>query len=243
MSREEKFEFIEAFLAGKTEGQQIDPPEDEVEMEEEIRFHRDLHEAIHDKDLQRFEQKVKEAEKVYFQKQQSKRKRIYWAGLSIAAALLLFLGIRGIFQAETSGPELYEAFYQPYQAPAVFRSEGQGELDPDLMLALVAYRQMDYEAALNQFNAVLNEHPEQDLALFLQAICFLELDSSRQAQQGFKGVVSDNTSLFREQAYWYAALDLVRQNKFEKAKEFLQRIPKDERAIELLNKLPNTSPF
>lgn len=235
MTKEEKYQLIENYLAG---GKIPDEENWLLRFGDEIKLHKGLQEAIADADLRLFEERIKEGEAIYFAKQSRKKRRLFLGGLSLAAALAFLFAINMLLPGRPSGAELYGEYFTPYQAPSVFRSEKLSGLDEDLMLGLAAYKRGSYGPAIGHFSDFLTQHPDIEVAYLLRGVCYLNLDSTDRAQQDFEVLRKDGESLFVEQANWYLALSLVREERWEEARELLEKLSQKPEAGQLLRRLP-----
>jgi hypothetical protein len=150
--------------------------------------------------------------------------RTLWLRWAVAAAMILgALGILFWVQEKPSGPEeLFAANYEVYELDYTTRSPG--EENPE-SLALATYRNRDYPAAIQQLERVLendSENPSLQLAL---AISYWENKQPEQAQSTLRPLFDH--PLLKDQAYWYAALFALAQDRKEQALEYLNKIAED----------------
>ncbi len=149
--------------------------------------------------------------------------RQLWLRWSAAAALLIgALSILFWIQQKPSTEQLFAANYEVYQLDAT--SRGPAADDPNSS-ALKAYQEQDYPSAIRQFGNILQNEPENPTLQLALAISYWENDQPQQAQSAIKTLF--NHPILKDQAYWYAALFALAEDKTEVAIEYLEQIPTD----------------
>lgn len=149
--------------------------------------------------------------------------RQLWLRWSAAAALLIgALGILFWIQQTPSSEQLFAANYEVYQFDATSRGPSDG--DPS-SLALQAYQEQDYATATKQLSNILQNEPENPTLQLALAISYWENGQREQAQSAIKTLF--NHPILKDQAYWYAALFALAENKTEVAMKYLALIPAD----------------
>lgn len=143
-----------------------------------------------------------------------------------AASLSLLLGIGGIgyyqMNAPPSNVEVFEQYYEPYNATISFRS-GNEELNSLLTKAYQFYQKEEYSKALSLFNRILDKKKDM-AALLYSGISLMEIEKYREAEQSFEVVVEDQDNLFVEQAKWYMAMCYIKANKITEAEMLLEEL-------------------
>jgi predicted Zn-dependent protease len=167
--------------------------------------------------------------------------RRYWIPLSVAAALIISLGLWYIIP--TSSGVSYEGLYAAYFEP--FDSPGSGltrSTDDEKTLKAKAYNAYDageYENASQLFVALLNEK-DDPIAHLCLGNTWLMLDKPIEAERVFVHILEKHSDLVT-QAKWYLALTFLRQGKIERTKATLWEISNSstygKQARELLKKL------
>lgn len=148
--------------------------------------------------------------------------RQLWLRWSAAAALLIgALGILFWIQQPPSAEQLFAANYEVYQLDATSR----GTADDPNRMALQAYEEQDYASAIRQLGNILQNEPENPTLQLALAISYWENGQHQQAQSAIKTLF--NHPILKDQAYWYAALFALAEDKTEIAIEYLEQIPAD----------------
>ncbi|WP_020535526.1 tetratricopeptide repeat protein [Lewinella cohaerens] len=149
--------------------------------------------------------------------------RQLWLRWSVAAGLLVgALGILFLLQQNPSSQELFADNYEVYSLDPTSRSGG--EENPAAM-ALEAYQQQDYTAAIKEFDHILQNEPEQPTLQLALAISYWENGQTEQAKSAIKTLF--NHPILKDQAFWYAALFALAEDNPEAAVEYLEKIPTD----------------
>jgi hypothetical protein len=149
--------------------------------------------------------------------------RQLWLRWSAAAALLIgALGILFWIQQKPSAEQLFAANYEVYQLDDT--SRGIADDDPN-RIALKAYQEQDYATATKQLSNILQNEPENPTLQLALAISYWENGQHPQAQSAIKTLF--NHPILKDQAYWYAALFALAEDKTEVATEYLEQIPAD----------------
>jgi tetratricopeptide (TPR) repeat protein len=138
--------------------------------------------------------------------------------------------IRQFVSTDPSG-QLFEAYYNAYPEEVLtqMRSTAEESRSDDkarLIEGLQAYKTKNFEAAASQIQAYLQEQPNDLIARFYLGMTYMELKQFDQAQQTFEPVI-EARSTYYEEASWYNALSLLKQNEKTKAEEQLQLITQE----------------
>lgn len=232
MNKEERFEQIERYIRGE-----MGPAERadfvlllaaDASLKEEVALHEGIESLARRED---FLQRVSETAHDHFaampaqaDKPRGGRRMLYWS-MAAAVVLLAAIGIFVLQPARPSGQELYTAYFSPYDVPTALRSEDAIPIDADAQQAFTRYNQKDYAAAIPLFTQVLEGSSEKNtLLLFTRGICYLATGDTERAEQDFQAVVSDDDSLFVNQARWYLALTHLRAGRIQSAQTVLHTV-------------------
>lgn len=135
---------------------------------------------------------------------------------SIAASLILLLGITGLLSRHSSQGELYQKFYNKYETAGIVRS-ASSTADQTLNSAMQKYEDQDYEAALNLFSKVISNDQNNMAGHFYTGVSLQETGKYQNAIQEYQTVISNKDNLFIEQAQWYIGLCYLQTNENKKA--------------------------
>lgn len=146
---------------------------------------------------------------------------------SVAASLVLALGIAGLLSRQPSSGEIYRKFYSTYQTAGISRSAGTAT-DQTMALALQKYNSREYGAALDLLRQVLAGNPNHAAGHFYAGAAFQETGKYPNAIKEYETVITDKDNLFTEQARWYTALCYLRTGENKKAYAQLKGIAKND---------------
>lgn len=106
------------------------------------------------------------------------------------------------------------------------REEGKVEITykATLQKAMAYYKTKNYVMALDEFNVILKEHPEEVNALFYGGLSYYHLDKNTEALNKLDKVLVNKKTEFNQEAKWYKALTLIELKQTDKAKNLLQQI-------------------
>lgn len=142
--------------------------------------------------------------------------RRWWA---VAASIALLFATYLIWDTSQSQPDkLFEAYFSPYEDLLSARSATEGGPE-QLEKAMMAYNNGQYEIGKAEFESFLGQNSDNGLAHLYYGICLLALDDGEPIDE-FEAIIQDYPAL-ENVAKWYLALSLIRDEKFETAKEVL----------------------
>jgi len=149
-----------------------------------------------------------------------------WAAAAAAVALLITAGIIYTRQGPISSSELFAEAYVPYESPFVgTRSATDNELP--LNAGLAAFQEGNYSQAVEHFDEVLIQSPEESMAHLHAGMAYLHLGKTEQAIEHLT-TVRMNTPILYGSASWYLALAYLKSNDPEQSKAILEQIlPKE----------------
>jgi len=170
-----------------------------------------------------------------------KAKRIVLS--TVAASLILLLGITGIISRQSQG-DIYQKFYTKYEATGIVRSANT-TANQTLTEALQRFENKDYKAALDLFNEIIAKDQDNMVGHFYAGISLQESGKYQNAIKEYETVIIDKDNLFTEQAEWYIGLCYLQTNEDKKAYKQFKKIAKNEgfyqqKAQAILNKIKNS---
>lgn len=160
-----------------------------------------------------------------------------WRYVGIVASLLL-IGIVAfwIFRPEPT-KDLFQAYYEPYN----FSGSQRGNNERLLAEAVAFYQQGKFQDALPKLDSLTRDQPDSLEYLLAQGICFLEIGQYEQSRRVFLQIIQTGNALYTDQAKWYYALLLIKENQFDEARALLDSLTQNasadhyEDAVRLLN--------
>jgi hypothetical protein len=146
---------------------------------------------------------------------------------TVAASLILLFGITGIMSRQSSEDEIYQKFYNKYEATGIVRS-AKTTANQTLTEALQKYNNKEYEAAVNLFSEVINRDQNNMVGHFYTGVSLQETGKYSNAIKEYETVIVDKDNLFTEQAEWYIGLCYLQTNENKKAYKQFKKIAKNE---------------
>lgn len=232
-----RIEQMEAYLNNELSDEELASFETELSSNEdlvsEINLIKDIDRALTESDVMSLRNKLKrvagdaasekQAERSFATK--TKHRRILVA--SIAASLILLLGIAGLISRNTSQNEIYQRFYTTYQINGIAR-EASLSADQTLASAMREYDNKDYAAALSLFQKVIDADRNNVVGHFYAGVSLQETGKYNKAISEYQEVIAQKDNLFVEQAQWFVALCFLKTNEEEKAYRQFTEIAKQE---------------
>jgi hypothetical protein len=168
-----------------------------------------------------------------------KAKRIVLS--TVAASLILLLGLTGILSRQYSQDNIYEKFYTKYEATGIVRSANT-TANRTLTEALQKFENKEYKEALDLFGEVINKDQNNMVGHFYTGVSLQETGKYPDAIKEYEIVIVDKDNLFTEQAQWYIGLCYLQTNENKKAYKQFKKIAKNEgfyqqKAQAILNKI------
>lgn len=149
-----------------------------------------------------------------------------WRYAAVAASLLL-VGIVAIWLFQPKPPQdLFQAYYEPYN----FSANQRGNNDQLLAEAVALYQQGQFREALPKLDSLAQDQPDSLEYLLAQGVCYLEIGQSDQSRQVFQQIIQTGNALYTDQAKWYLALLLIKENQLEEAVALLNSLADNESA-------------
>lgn len=146
---------------------------------------------------------------------------------SIAASLILLLGITGLLTRQTPQDKLYQKFYTAYNISGISRSAAPSP-DQNLAAALQKFDNKEYQTAIDLFNKVTDHDQNNTVAHFYTGAAMQENGNFKKAIDHYNLVVKNKDNLFMEQAQWYIGLCYLQTNENKKAYKQFKNIAENQ---------------
>jgi len=146
---------------------------------------------------------------------------------SVAASLILLLGITGLLTRQASDEKLYQKFYAAYQTTGINRSAGSAT-NPNMVVALQKFDNKDYKNAIELFQKVIAQNPNDPAASFYAGAALQEVGKYPTAINRYLAVIEDKDNMFFEQAQWYIGLCYLQTNETKKAYKHFKKIAENQ---------------
>jgi tetratricopeptide (TPR) repeat protein len=146
---------------------------------------------------------------------------------SVAASLILLLGITGLLTRQASEDKLYQKFYAAYQTTGINRSAGS-VTNQNMVVALQKFDNQDYENAIELFQKIIAQNPNDPAASFYAGAALQEIGKYPTAINRYLAVIEDKDNMFFEQAQWYIGLCYLQTNETKKAYKHFKKIAENQ---------------
>lgn len=137
---------------------------------------------------------------------------------SIAATIILALGIFAFMNNESSSEKLFAKHFTPDPGlPTVMSTTSEYSFYD----AMVNYKEEKYNLAIEKWESLLPTKPTNDTLNFYLGVSYLAEGNATRASQYLLETLKTNQSIFTDDAYYFAALSEIKQDNFEAAKKLL----------------------
>jgi tetratricopeptide (TPR) repeat protein len=228
-------EMIDQYLAGKLNTDELAAFNkllaEHPELEDEIRVHRQLRNAVKAYDEIELRRKLRIIHKNYMAQQKPVLTRLLVRWSKVAAVVVLIIASAIVFYAKLinhsyTNNELFAMYYKPYEIQ-VFRSATTEE-NKLFNEAVEKYYNRDFEQAIILFEKVIDTDQERMDANLMSGISKIEIKRYSEANRNFQKIINHRDNLYLEHAEWYLGLCYLMTNDNEKAKEQFMKIVKRE---------------
>lgn len=143
-----------------------------------------------------------------------------------AAMVALFIAVGSILYMNNktmTSQEIYQEFYEPYNAGFNLRSADAG-VSEELRMAMTKYQEKDFQEALVLFEKILDQDASRVGLKLYSGISHMELEQYKKANENFSAIIDENYALYMEQAEWYLAFCYLMTGDNENAHEAFEAI-------------------
>lgn len=156
----------------------------------------------------------------------------------VAASVLIVVCLASILllNQDTKEEKLFAAYFHP--EPGLISSMGTSD-NYLFDHAMVDYKVGDYDAALKTWETLLESKPGNDTLNYFIGSAWLMKDNEETAIAYFKKVIDNDNSPFRNDAFWYTGLALIKSNRKTEALNFIEKSEHENKAA-LLGELKNS---
>jgi len=238
---EEMYEAIGRYVAGEMEGEELRAFERELQadpdLQEKVRVFAEISASLsgrfkNEEKEKAFKDNVKHlADQHIHDHSGTSRKWYVWA----AAASVLLCAV--LFYRSFS-PTL--PTYEAYSTHEPLALASRGETDSLKVQAEDAFNNGDYITALDYFNRILAQEPDNTELLLYKGIALIETDRAAEADALLTSICT-KAEVYCAKTYWLRALNALKQKDYEACQSYLKQIEasSDEysKAQKLLNDL------
>ncbi len=188
---------------------------------------------IHSNQRAAVQQTVSQAGDTYFSVKKTKVFTLKPWHYSVAASVLLLIGI-SIFTFNTG------VSYDDYAFSNTISLVERSNAKPVIKSAETSFNQKNYKKAIEYFNQILTEQPDNNEVLFYKGIALVETNNYTAAELVFTKL-QQSQSIYKNKALFYLALTKLKQKDYEGCKKLLITLPETAedypKAKEILRKL------
>lgn len=143
----------------------------------------------------------------------------WWA---MAASLLVLISVStwAILSSSGSPNKIFAENFKP--DPGLPTTMGTSS-DYDFYYGMVSYKRKEYDDAIARWETLYAANPENDTLVYFLGVANLANGNARQAEKYLQSANQKTESAFYEDAQYYLALALIKENKIKEAKETLAK--------------------
>lgn len=227
MNKEDRTILIENYLDGKLDVDDLNKFEfllqTDKEFAEDYTLQKEIRIALTNKDIHDLREQLNEISKNLEEKKQIARKRIpvLVCTLSAAVIVLIIFSIF-IFNKSYTNNELYEMYYEHYDAGT--RTRGVEKTTMEIQtLALRTYDNHQYNEAIKIFNQITDTSQYFIPKEYFTGLSYMELQKFNEAIKHFENI-TDKQNVFYENAIWYKGLCYLKTNQNQKAVQQFRKL-------------------
>lgn len=221
---QEELEAIERYLDNTMEPSERDPFE--LKLKENLPFRNVFEEtkallvgiesAVLEQQLKGFHEDM---DNVISLPSKTKNKSRF-AFISIAASIAIIMGTFWFLNSSSSTDQIFAKHFTPDPGlPTVMSATD----NYDFYDAMVNYKQEEYDIAIKKWETILPTKPANDTINFYLGVSYLANGDAQKASQFFEKTMLTRSSIFIEDAYYFAALAQLKNNNVAKATELLNK--------------------
>ncbi|RYF87268.1 MAG: hypothetical protein EON98_01065 [Chitinophagaceae bacterium] len=153
----------------------------------------------------------------------------------IAASVLLIVGVGGwLLLNGNSNEKLFASYFRPDPGLITAMSATDNYV---FEKAMIDYKRGDYPSAIQAWDSLQKIQPENDTLNYFLGVANLANENPKQAVMYLQKVTVSATGFFKDDAYWYLGLALMKEGKKEEAKTVIQKSthPSKEELLQKLN--------
>ncbi len=219
---------IEEFIDNRLEGEQLEKftaeYKENTDLKVEVKLRREINEAVGEKDIILLKERLLSIHKQAQKKDvksiipENKADHFYWWKAGVAVVIVFFL-ISGLFRFNIYNPDKTYADF--YNAPEWSHQRSVSSENSYFTRAGEYFSKGDYIAALQLYNAAIQENNNEPVFHFYKAASLQNLGEYRQAADHYSKVILHGDNIFIEESEWYRSLCYVKMNEAKKAREQL----------------------
>lgn len=163
-----------------------------------------------------------------------------WMAVAASVVLLAVVGYFTLFQPSVNPADLYGDYYTVYAAPEAFR--GDSSLVKRYEFAFLAYNAGNYEEAGTRFENILQDLPDDRMAIFYAGLSAQGAGMLEEAVPHLESLADGEWNAYQQASRWYLGLNYLKRDQLDSSRKWLELL-KDgkgsypKKARELLEKI------
>ncbi len=141
-----------------------------------------------------------------------------WLALAASFLILISVSTWAILSSGNSSEKIFAANFKPDPGLPTTMSTSSNY---DFFYGMVRYKRKEYAEAISSWEPLYAANPENDTVVYFLGVANLANGNARQAEKYLQSAKEKPESAFYEDAQYYLALALIKENKIEEAKEIL----------------------
>jgi tetratricopeptide (TPR) repeat protein len=140
----------------------------------------------------------------------------------VAASVIVIAGLGALlfYNGFDQDEKLFNQFYQP--DPGLITAMGSSD-NYTFDRAMIDYKTHNYESAIRVWDSLLTIQPKNDTLNYFIGSAYIAEKNSTKAISYFQKVITDTSSYFVKDAYWYTGLALLKDGKEKEAIPFIEK--------------------
>lgn len=196
------------------------------DLAREFQFELDMNRAISDQDMIDLRNKISGVLRQSSQRRTGLVRHLVSSPYRIAAAASVIILVAAAFfiflmPQKTTSDRLFHTYYDSDQPLRITRSNSE------LIEALRNYQNKDYEKAIEQFNIILLNDPDNSAVRFYTSISYIETKQFDQAITYLTDISTNNRSAYQKPSEWFLALCYLKIGKQPEAADLFRQIAGD----------------
>ncbi|MCB0466387.1 MAG: tetratricopeptide repeat protein [Aequorivita sp.] len=143
-----------------------------------------------------------------------------WLALAASFLILISVSTWAILSNRNSSDKVFAANFKP--DPGLPTTMGTSS-NYDFYYGMVNYKRKEYSEAISRWETLYAANPENDTVVYFLGVANLANGNARQAEKYLQSAKEKPKSSFYEDALYYLALALLKENKIDEAKEILAK--------------------
>ena len=223
---------LQKYLDNELSEKELSRFEQELNASPELLVDMDLYkevdEAIADTDVLDFRAQLTDLREETRRSETGKRvfrfSRPWHYAASAALALLVAIGLATVLGRPLSNNDLFAKYMKPYELVLTNRSVESEATALWMSRAQEHFLSGEFEAAIDDFEEVLEISSNQMEAVFYTGMSYMEIKQHQEASESFVKVIEQDDNLYIQKAEWFLAGCLLAMDETEQARRKLASI-------------------